>query len=115
MMRYLKLALIVASMAGLLYSGGFSVADVEASEEAAPEETVVEEANMSMDPYDDPTIDYGLLMCNDITLACGCHGYVEFGSVRRNYRCSSGFDRAQPCAGYSCPYGGQPWGARCTC
>lgn len=47
-----------------------------------------------------------------ITIPCGCHGFVTFGSTRPNPNCQSGQEQAQGC-GWACPTGGFAWGARC--
>jgi len=107
-MRFLVLLL----SAVCLLSGCLSTA--KASETEVPEEEVETTDEVCLE---DPTIDHRFLMCREISLHCGCHGYVEFGAMRHNYRCASGYDIAQPCygPGTACPMGGQAWGARCTC
>jgi len=57
-----------------------------------------------------------LLQCQDIVVACGCHGYVTFGQWEYTNKCASGYHEAVPCynMGY-CSQGGQPWGTRCAC
>jgi len=46
------------------------------------------------------------------SLTCGCHGYVEFGTVRPNGRCASGYEVVMAC-GWACDAGGMAWGALC--
>jgi hypothetical protein len=48
---------------------------------------------------------YGLVQC-------GCHGFATAGATRPNKRCESGYEVAEPCAGW-CPAGGSPWGVVC--
>lgn len=67
-------------------------------------------------PVETYSYSYSKKSCGQIVNPCGCHGYVQLGTVAYTSECASGRHQAVACynMGY-CSAGGVPWGSRCYC